>query len=76
MMKELGFNKLRGVGDPAGKIGSQTDGRNVLQMYTDAGFDIELADNSVESGLSRCYQMFKTGRLKIFDCHETQPLLM
>lgn len=57
---------IPGVVDPAARGRSQTDGQNLLQMYTDLGLNLTPARNAVESGLQEVLDAYTTGRLKIF----------
>ena len=57
---------IPGVVDPAARGRSQTDGANLLQMYTDLGLDLTPAQNAVESGLQSVLDAFNSGHLKIF----------
>ncbi len=58
---------IPGVIDPASRGRTQTDGRQLLQMYIDLGLtNLEPADNGVESGIYEVWQRLSTGRLKVF----------
>lgn len=57
---------IPGVIDPAAKGRSQKDGEQLLANYQDAGLDLMLADNAVESGILQVWQRLSTGRLKVF----------
>lgn len=57
---------IKGVIDPASRGRSQKDGEQLLEIYTDLGLDLTLADNSRESGLFEVHQRLATGRLKVF----------
>lgn len=54
------------VCDPAARGRSQHDGIQLLQQYKDLGLDIEVAKNSVESGIYEVWQRLSTGRFKVF----------
>jgi phage terminase large subunit-like protein len=56
---------MPGVIDPAARGRSQTDGNNLLQMYTDLGLDVTPSQNAVESGIQEVLDAFSTGKLKI-----------
>ena len=58
---------IRGAIDPASRGRTQTDGRQLLQMYTDLGLDLTMADNAVEAGIYRVWQRLTSGRLKAFE---------
>lgn len=57
---------IPGVIDPASRGRSQDDGKQLLQAYKDLGLDIALADNGVETGLHRTWELMSGGRLKVF----------
>lgn len=60
---------IPGVGDVAGI--TNADGTQFLQLYRREGLDIVLADKAVESGIQDVWELFSTGRLKIFaSCQE------
>ena len=57
---------IPGVIDPAARGRSQIDGEQLIQNYIDLGLDIEPADNSRESGLYLVWEMYVSGKLKVF----------
>lgn len=57
---------IAGVIDPASRGRSQQDGRQLFQMYADLGLKLDVADNSVETGIYEVWQRLSTGRLKVF----------
>lgn len=57
---------IPGAIDPAARGRGQTDGRALLDAYRDLGLDLTPADNAVESGLHKIWQMLSGGRLKVF----------
>lgn len=57
---------MRGVIDPASRGRSQSDGSQLINIYTEQGLDLQFADNGVESGIFEVYERMTTGRLKIF----------
>ncbi len=57
---------IAGAIDPASKGRSQLDGKQLLQEYRELGLTLVPADNAVESGIMRCYQLLSTGQLKVF----------
>ncbi|MCW5980334.1 MAG: terminase family protein [Bryobacteraceae bacterium] len=59
-----------GAIDPAARGRSQVDGRQLLQMYTDLGLRVAMADNAVEAGIYRVWQRLSSGRLKVFQSLE------
>ena len=56
---------IQGAIDPASRGRSQVDGRQLLQMYTDLGLKLVMADNSVETGIYRVWQRLSAGRLRV-----------
>lgn len=58
---------IPGVIDPASAGSGQKDGKKLLEEYRgEHGLDLEPADNAVVTGLTRVWEWFSTGRLKIF----------
>jgi hypothetical protein len=57
---------IPGVIDPAARGRGQADGRQLLQDYIDLGLDIDIANNAVESGIYRGWELLSTGQLKVF----------
>lgn len=57
---------LPGAIDPASFGRGQADGRQVVQLYRDAGLDLQPAVNAVEAGILHVWERLSTGRLKIF----------
>ncbi len=57
---------IRGVIDPAANNRNQRDGERLLADYTTLGLSLTPADNAVEAGLYRTWQLLATGRLKVF----------
>lgn len=57
---------IPGVIDPAARGRSQEDGKRLIAMYMALGLDLELAVNSVESGIYDVWQRLSTGRIKVF----------
>jgi hypothetical protein len=57
---------IPGVIDPASAGASQFDGRRLLDMYQKLGLSLAAADNSVESGLYKCWEALSTGQCKVF----------
>ena len=57
---------IPGVIDTAAHGRSQVDGKNVYQLFTDVGLDIDNADKAIEAGLYTVWQMLSTNRLKVF----------
>ena len=57
---------IPGVIDPASRGRSQTDGKQLMRLYEDAGLDLQPADNTVEAGLFDMYKRMTEGRLKVF----------
>jgi phage terminase large subunit-like protein len=59
--------------DPASKGRNQNDGKQLFHIYRKEGLRLMEADNAVEAGIMKLYQMFSNGTLKIFmSCIELQ----
>lgn len=59
--------------DPAALGRGQADGKQIYKMYKDMGIRVHIADNGVEAGIYKVWEMLSTGQLKIFkSCIETQ----
>lgn len=56
---------IPGVIDPACLGSSQIDGRNLMDLYTALGLDLQPAVNAVESGIAEVWQLLVGGRLKV-----------
>ena len=56
---------IPGVIDPASNR-TRDDGSRLLEQYIDLGLDLTMADNSVEAGIAKTWQMLACGDLKIF----------
>lgn len=57
---------IPGVIDPASTGASQHDGKRLVDLYTTAGLKLTFADNSVEAGIYKCWELLSSGQLKIF----------
>lgn len=57
---------IPGVIDSAAHGRSQEDGRQLFEIYTQLGLDLENANKSIEAGLYKVWQMLSTNRLKVF----------
>jgi len=57
---------IPGVIDSAAHGRSQEDGKQLYEIYTTLGLDIENANKSIEAGLYQVWQMLSTNRLKVF----------
>jgi hypothetical protein len=57
---------IKGVVDPASANRSQRDGERLFADYSALGLTLRPADNSVEAGLYRTWQLLATGRLRFF----------
>lgn len=64
-IKARGF-WIPGVVDSAAHGRSQEDGKQLFEIYTALGLDLENANKSIESGLYQVWQMLSTNRLKVF----------
>lgn len=57
--------------DPSG-MRTESDGKKSIKEYRDLGLNIHIADNSVKPGIDTCFDLFASGKLKIFStCTET-----
>jgi len=52
--------------DSAAHGRSQEDGKQLYEIYTTLGLDLENANKSIEAGLYQVWQMLSTNRLKVF----------
>ena len=57
---------IPGVGDAKGLLVTDKDSIQVIELYKNAGVDIEFPDKSVEAGIQECYDLFNVGCLKVF----------
>lgn len=57
---------IPGVIDPASRGRSQKDGTALMDIYKDLGLDIRPADNKVEAGILKMWEMLTQGNLKVF----------
>lgn len=55
-----------GVIDPASKGRTQTDGKQLLQIYRSLGLKLREADNEVEAGIYKVWSRLAMGTLKFF----------
>lgn len=58
---------IPGVIDPAAKGRSQVDGRKLIELYSELGLFVDVADNAVESGIQHTLERLSDGRLKVFN---------
>lgn len=65
---------IPGAIDPAARGRGQADGLQLLQMYTDLGLNLAIADNGVSTGIYEVWQRLSSGRLKTFK-RGCQPLI-
>ena len=56
---------IPGVVDPAARGRSQKDGLALMDVYRDLGLDIEPADNAVEAGIYKVWEMLGAGQIKV-----------
>lgn len=66
VLKQKGATWMAGVCDPAGQSSGQKDGESLIDLYTNDGLNLYLANNSVEAGLMEVLQRLHSGRLKVF----------
>lgn len=57
---------IPGAIDPASRGRAQTDGEQLVQMYSDLGLELAFADNAVEAGIWTVLERMSSGRLKVF----------
>ena len=52
--------------DPASTGSAQDDGRKIIAQYRKHGLRVQEAENAVEAGIYKVWEMFSTGQLKVF----------
>lgn len=57
---------ILGVIDPASAGAGQADGKRLIDLYTTLGLRLGFADNSVEAGIYKCWELLSSGQLKVF----------
>ena len=57
---------IPGVIDPASRGRSQGDGKQLFKDYRKLGLNIRKADNAVEAGIQKVWNLLSTGKIKIF----------
>ncbi|MCP4607735.1 MAG: hypothetical protein GY845_03320 [Planctomycetes bacterium] len=57
---------IPGVIDPASRGRGQKDGSQLFKDYRRLGLNIRKADNTVDAGLTKVWNLLSTGKLKIF----------
>lgn len=57
---------IPGVGDAAALIVTQHDSAQIINLYRQAGVNIQLPDKSVEAGIQRVWELLSQGKVKIF----------
>jgi phage terminase large subunit-like protein len=57
---------IPGVIDPASCGSSQIDGRKLIDVYRGLGLKLSEADNAVEAGCYKVWDLLSTGKLKVF----------
>jgi hypothetical protein len=58
---------IPGVIDPAAQKARGIDGELLLDVYRELGLNVHKADNTVVTGLIKCWDMLSTQNLRIFD---------
>ena len=58
---------IPGAIDPASRGRTQTDGAQLLELYTQLGLHVDIAYNVREAGIYTVWEMLSQGRLKIFN---------
>ena len=67
VLSNLGANWIPGVYDPAGRNSQQADGKQLVELYREAGIrSLSPANNAKEEGIMRVLQRMQNGQLKIF----------
>lgn len=56
---------IPGLIDPACLGSNQVDGRSLMDIYTKLGLQLDIAENSVEAGITDVWQLMVSGRLKV-----------
>lgn len=57
---------IPGTIDPASRGRSQKDGENLFELYELQGLTLTKADNAVEAGIHKVFEMLSTGQMKVF----------
>jgi phage terminase large subunit-like protein len=57
---------IPGVCDPAARGRSQVDGQQLIQIYRECGLNLMEAENAVEAGIYKCWELMTSGKLKVF----------
>jgi phage terminase large subunit-like protein len=57
---------IPGVIDPAARGRSQVDGVQLAQIYRECGLNLMEAENAVEAGIYKCWELMTSGKLKVF----------
>lgn len=65
-IKEVAKDWMIGVIDPSSNHRHATDGEQLLAQYKKLGLKLRIADNSVESGITKVWSLLAAGKLKIF----------
>lgn len=69
-IKSVAGDWMVGLIDPASRSKSQSDGEQLLTQYKKLGLRLRVADNAVESGITKVWSLLASGKLKIFaNCH-------
>jgi len=58
--------RMPGCIDPASRGRGQRDGVQLIQQYCDLGLNLQIANNSVFTGLTETWELYAEGRLKVF----------
>lgn len=57
---------MHGAIDPASAGSNQLDGRKLYNLYLEQGLHLTFADNAVDEGIDRLWELMETGRFKVF----------
>jgi len=58
---------IHGAIDPAANSSGQVDGKQLLKEYVRLGLHLHKAENAVETGIMKVWQLLSTGQLKVFE---------
>jgi hypothetical protein len=56
---------IPGVADAAALIVTQNDAQQIINLYRQAGVNIQLPDKAVEAGIEKAWQLLSSGKLKV-----------
>lgn len=69
-MRSMGTKKkplwIPGVGDARALVVTEDDARQVIELYRDAGVDIDHANKAVEAGVQKVFDLIQLKRFRVF----------